>query len=92
MQLPRWLQVHPEVFLLLFLSCYQILKRYSGVGIEDIIDWCFMEHGDAQRIGIFHFVNELFIPDWIECFLLYAGSIYEGEYKRKIRFTVLELR
>lgn len=34
-----------------------------------------MEHGDAQRIGIFHFVNECLIPDWIKCFLFNAGAI-----------------
>lgn len=74
-QLPRRLQVHPKLCLLLLITRHQIIKRYCGVGIEDIIDWCFMEHGDAQCVGIFHFVNERLIPDWIECLLFDAGSI-----------------
>jgi hypothetical protein len=85
MQLPGRLQIHPEVFLLLLLARYQILKRYCGVGIEDIIDWCFVEHGDAQCIGIFHLVNELLVPDWIECFLLDAGSICKSVPRRNER-------
>lgn len=75
MQLSRRLQVYPEVRLFLLITCYQILKCYCGIGIKDIIDWCFMEHGDAQRIGVFHFVNQRLIPDWIECFLFDAGTI-----------------
>lgn len=56
-QLPRRLQVHPKLLLILLITCYQILKCYCGIGIKDIVDWCFMEHGDAQRVGICHFVN-----------------------------------
>lgn len=46
-----------------------------------------MEHGDAQRIGILHFVNERLIPDRIECFLFNAGSIWFQEQREQIRFT-----
>lgn len=77
MQPSRWLEIHPKVRLLLLIARDQVLERYCGIGIEDIIDWCFMEHGDAQRIGIFHFVNEGLIPDGIECFLFDAGSIWK---------------
>lgn len=48
MQPPRRLQVHPKVSLLLLMPRNQILERYGGIGIKDIIDWCFVEHGDAQ--------------------------------------------
>jgi hypothetical protein len=75
MQLPRRLQIHPKVCLLLLIARHQILDRYRGIGIEDIIDWCFMEYSDAQCVGIFHFMYERLIPGWIKCFLLNAGAI-----------------
>lgn len=40
MQSTGRLEVHPEVRLLLLVTCYQILKLYCGIGIEVIIDWC----------------------------------------------------
>jgi hypothetical protein len=89
MQPPRRLQVHPEVLLLLMFTRYQIVERYCGVGIENIIDWCFMEHGDAQRVGILHFVDKFLVPDWIKRLLLDAGSICGRTKQRQtIRFTV----
>ena len=95
MQFPRRLQVNPEVRLLLFIACYQILKCYCGVGIEDIIDWCFVEHGDAQRMCTLNFMYKGFIPHWIKCFLFNAGSIWmkvkQGE-KDKFLFLFLRLK
>lgn len=92
MQLPRRFQVHPKVRLLLLVARYQILERYRGIGIEDIVDWCFVEHSDAQRVCILHLVYERLVPDRIEGFLFDAGSIWlerEEECKEEceIRFT-----
>jgi hypothetical protein len=67
---------------LLLIARHQILERDSRVRVEDIVEWCLVEHGDAQRRGALHFVNESLIPDWIECFWFDARPICSGKRGR----------
>lgn len=57
MQSTGRLQVHPEVRLFLFVTCYQILKLYCGIGIEVIIDWCY-------ALGREHYSFSIGKPSW----------------------------
>lgn len=71
------LQVNPKVLLIVLVPRHQIVERDRHVGHEHVRDGTLVEYRHAEDVGIFHLVDEAFVPYRVECALFCRGSIYE---------------